>query len=152
MDFYTLIIIIVILIPALIKYYKRKNNRQLLIEKLDLKKNYFYVRCSTQSRFKRKIKFYPWEYSGVLYIEDIDSLSFYYLDDSNNIKEEKFEISDCKIEWVGRDILINGLISWFLIEKDSKLYYFTSETGALINYSKSRTKKIYNSIKNSNFS
>ena len=80
------------------------------------------------------MKIFPWNATGILYFKEV---SLCFIGENN---------SGHKIELVGRKMMKNGAITWFLINDKNYGHYFTSETGLIIINSQKTTQKIFNDI------
>lgn len=142
--------VILIIIYANNKAIKRKETQKELEQiNSDILNNgiWFPIRYCSEERFKKFLKFFPWEATGILFISHSRIIFF-----SSFLlwKNLQFEIPKEKIQFnlIGKKILKNGLLSWISINSSTQTYYFTSETGPTIFRSAKTTKEMYEKILN----
>ena len=132
-------------------YAKRKAQKRNSIQEQILQKytgrEACIIRYATQKRFNSLWKLFPWEATGVLYVENNKIIC-----EMKSIKgvliNLEFETHDVSLNWLGRKHFFkNGLLSWFCIGGPQEKHYFTSETGSLIVKSKNSTEEIFTKIK-----
>ncbi|MGD2248509.1 MAG: hypothetical protein PVF58_08880 [Candidatus Methanofastidiosia archaeon] len=128
---------------------EREKTRENIIEtKADYlsQGRWFPVRYCSENRFKKILKLFPWEATGILVIKDTEIKFFCNVLAWENL-ELTFDSERGKTAWIGKNIWPNGVTSWFFIDSDDKKHYFTSETGAFIFGSENTTRRIYDEVK-----
>lgn len=112
-------------------------------------KKAFPIRYASQSRFRKFWKFFPWESSGVLIIEDGCIKCDLSPQVAGSTSSLEFKIDNISINWFGNKSWVkNSLASWFIVkDKSDHKHYFTSETGTFIFGSHKSTKEILKEIK-----
>lgn len=137
-----------IILYAQNKANERKNiQEEILKAKTSLlgQGHWFPVRYCSETRFRKWLKIFPWESTGILFVGDTQVIFFCSFLSWRNL-ELKFNIEDSKVKWIGRKVWPNGVLSWLVIGLQGEKHYFTSETGALIFGSKVTTRKIYDEV------
>ena len=131
------------------KYWKRKKIQEDMAKrKADILESghWFPVRYSSEDRFHSWFKSFPWEGTGILFMNKERVVFFGDLEEWKHI-ESIFAPENSRVKWIGRSIWRNGLASWFAITRHGEKHYFTSETGTTIYGSKKTTQRIYDGVK-----
>ena len=131
------------------KYWKRKKIQEDMVKrKADILESghWFPVRYSSDDRFHSWFKSFPWEGTGILFMNKERVVFFGDLEEWKHI-ESIFTPENSRVEWIGRSIWLNGLASWVAITRYGKRHYFTSETGTTIYGSRKTTQEIYDKLK-----
>lgn len=139
---------LIILFYAVLKSRGRKRTQDEIVKaKTDIlrKGSWFPVRYSSETRFRKLWKLFPWEATGILFIGDTDIFFFSRLIPWKDL-ELKFSLEHTHVTWIGRNIWPNGFTSWFAIDFKGETHYFTSETGATIRGTGKRTREIYEEL------
>ncbi|MBU7017753.1 MAG: hypothetical protein HXS44_09600 [Theionarchaea archaeon] len=130
------------------RYWRRKKIQETIVKrKADIleKGHWFRVRYSSEDRFHSWFKWFPWEGTGILFM-DKESVTFFC-----DMKEWNYNYmfipENSKVKWIGRSIWRNGLAYWFAVIDPGENHYFTSETGLTIFGSKKSTQEIYDELK-----
>jgi hypothetical protein len=107
---------------------------------------WFAIRYASERKYKRWLKFFPWETSGIIHADD--SRLTLYLDKLNGQRnvELSFDPRSIRIGWAGSEVLRNGVTSWLIIETGYERHYITSETGTFVFNSSSTTHKMYEEL------
>lgn len=103
------------------------------------------IRYADNEKFNKYLKFLPW--SGAGWIGKHRKEIIFLSEHNSSIIEERYPLFDSDIQWIGRDFLKNGGVSWFIIQHNGKQTYFTSETGTFIFGSMAQTFEIFESVK-----
>jgi hypothetical protein len=153
-----ILVFIIGLLPSLvvIVYAAGKAKKRKLLQDSLLTKNekflqngkLFRVRYCTEARFKKFFKFFPWEATGILCINDEKILFSGHAAKGQEIMLELAK-EDAAAEWVGKNNWFkNGLAAWLVIKAHGAQHYFTSETGAAVFGSHDTTKAMYDTLTN----
>lgn len=130
------------------RYWRRKKIQETIVErKADIleKGHWFRVRYSSEDRFHSWFKWFPWKGTGILFMNKESVTFFCDLKEWNC--ESIFTLENSRVEWIGRSLWLNGLVSWFAVTQYGETHYFTSETGTTIYGSKKATQRIYDEMK-----
>ena len=106
---------------------------------------WFPVRYSSHKYFQSIWKFFAWENSGVMFL---DEGSIFFIPESQITPSLNFDLNSSKtfVNWLGMKLWPNGFVYWFSIKSNGETHYFTSETGTFIFTSQKTTKDIYNKL------
>lgn len=87
------------------------------------------VRYCSEALFNRRLRLLPWEAVGTFTVGDTN---FEFDGVTRDGKKLHFDFDklDSRVQYVDRNFLRDGGLSWFAVEFDDVRYYFTSE-GAL---------------------
>jgi len=117
------IVVAPIFIVAGVSAARRKRfQKEILRTKAHILKQgrWFPVRYASEKRFKRWLKFFPWQTSGIIFVGDREWIFFARRLEGQRNAELRFDPRAVTLKWVGtEDWFRNGLTSWFLIEADS---------------------------------
>lgn len=137
---------IIVVLMAVIKASQRKKfHREVMQMRPDLfsRGKAIPVRYASERKFKRWLKLFPWETTGVLSIGERDViLLLQKLQGSENV-ELAFHYGEFWPSWAGPDVLKNGVTSWILLQTPYDKHYLSSETGAFVFGSSAGTHEIY---------
>lgn len=103
--------------------------------------HWFPIRYANMKRYRRWLKFFPWEHNGILHIAD--DIIYVYLDDDSVIA---MHVNQTQAHWIGQNHWPNGALSWFCLKNADKEHYLTSETGLTIIRSRQSTLAIFNQL------
>ena len=143
-----------VLYVVLFYLYARLNlrNRKKIQEKIKKSKSdilsqgcWFPVLYSSEARFQTILKLFPWENTGILFIDDAQVV-FFHNSQSRKFQELRFDPKYSGVTWVGRRICTNGGLFWLAIDLYGQKHYFASETGITICDSMETTHKIYDEL------
>ena len=152
-----ILLIALVYLPLLLIIYYAKNQarerkriqNELIQDNRDILNTgrWFPVKYASQKRFNKLLKFFPWEATGILFIDHSRIIFF-----SSHLlwKNLQFEIPvhDAKIRLIGKKVWPNGFLSWIAVNLPTGTHYFTSETGTFIMGSKKATENLYNTLVN----
>ena len=110
----------------------------------------FPVRYSSENRFRKFLKFAPWEATGILQIRDTKIIYFGEFSNGKYIEFE-FNIVNSNITWIGKNWFRNGALSWLEISHQNEKHYFSSETGTWVFGSEMTTHHIYDALISAKF-
>lgn len=117
-------------------------NRLLKLHQNELQHGqWFSIRYADAKRFRRWIKFFPWERVGILHIAN--GTINVYLDDDSIVSMPAGESS---ARWIGQNYWPNGALNWFGLQHKDQTYFFTADTGMTIINSRQKTISIFNQI------
>lgn len=107
---------------------------------------WFCIRYASERKYKRWLKFFPWETSGIIHA-DANRLTL-YLEKLNNQSDVSISLDSraIRIGWAGTEVLRNGVASWLIIEAGYERHYITSETGMFVFNSASSTRRMYEEL------
>ncbi len=108
--------------------------------------SWFPVRYASERKYKRWLKFFPWETSGIIHAYE-NRLTI-YLEKLNGQKNFTISLDSntIRIGWAGTEAFRNGVTSWLIIETGFERHYITSETGMFVFNSNSSTRKMYDEL------
>lgn len=108
--------------------------------------SWFRIRYASERKYKRWLKFFPWETSGIIHAEG-NRLTL-YLEKLNDQKNFTISLDShaIRIGWAGTEAFRNGVTSWLIIEAGYERHYITSETGMFVFNSASSTRKMYEEL------
>lgn len=108
--------------------------------------SWFPVRYASERKYKRWLKFFPWEASGIIHA-DANHLTL-HLEKLNGQRNATISLDSnaIRIGWAGTEALRNGVTSWLIIETGFERHYITSETGMFVFNSASSTRKMFDGL------
>ncbi|GAB4187294.1 MAG: hypothetical protein Tsb002_12490 [Wenzhouxiangellaceae bacterium] len=130
------------------RHRQRRDLQQALVERYTRRlpqAQVYAVRAAGEQRFRRWLKFFPWNAVGVMVI-DGDELLLELVDAGGRSRRQRWPRADLKHRWLGRQLWPNGALVWFRLQTAGQVYYLTSETGLSVIDSERSTKQIYSAL------
>ncbi len=103
------------------------------------------IKYTSQWRFGRFWKIFPWEAYGLLRVQD-EQILFSGESISGDDVTLVFDKELCTVKFIGRNFWHGGSASWVRISEDEGSHYFTPETGMFIHGSKRKCIALYEHI------
>jgi len=141
------IILRLIINRAAINAKKRKKTQDNILEEYGHnfdRNKCFRVRYASECRVHKMCKLFPWEATGILFLEEDKVICVMECDSGERVNLE-FKREGTAIKWIGRKLWPYS-ISWFVLNLSGTNYYFTSETGRYVFGSKNTTEDIFEKL------
>lgn len=107
---------------------------------------WYRVHYASEKRFRRWQKLFPWQATGIMFVND-QGISFCYQAKDKTESIIRFTPGQFELHWVGIRYLPNGAMPWFCLTVNNTKHYFTADSGMTIINARRLTTDVYQQIR-----